>query len=195
MPGAVLFDLDGVLIDSIEAWYQVMDGAARAFSCAPLARAAFTASFGQSVHADQRQFFPQRTPREIDLYYRTHFMDHAAHLKVEPDARDVLAELHHKGQRTALVTNSPRALAEEILAFAGLRTDVVCGDGDGPLPKPAPDLLLTACARLSVAPKDALMVGDSPYDFEAARAAGIRFAGLGIAGDVTLAKLKDVLDL
>ena len=64
-----------------------------------------------------------------------------------------------------------------------------------PAAKPAPDMVLRACGLLGVAPADALVVGDSDYDRRAAAAAGVRFAGLGIDGDVRLARLSDVIDM
>jgi phosphoglycolate phosphatase/AHBA synthesis associated protein len=56
-------------------------------------------------------------------------------------------------------------------------------------------MVLRAAERLGVPPAEALVVGDTAFDREAARAAGARFAGLGIPGDVTLARLADVLTL
>ncbi len=61
-----------------------------------------------------------------------------------------------------------------------------------PRAKPAPDMVLEACARLSVAPAAAWVGGDTEFDRAAARAAGARFAGLGIGGDLTLARLAEL---
>jgi len=67
------------------------------------------------------------------------------------------------------------------------------GGTDVARPKPAPDMVLAACERLAVAPAASWVVGDTAYDRDAARAAGARFAGLGIEGDLTLERLADVL--
>ena len=61
--------------------------------------------------------------------------------------------------------------------------------------KPAPDMVLEACRRLRVAPAEALVVGDSRYDRDAAAAAKVRFVGLRIAGDRRIERLGGLLDL
>ena len=58
--------------------------------------------------------------------------------------------------------------------------------------KPAPDLVLLACRELGVAPAEAVLVGDSRYDREAARAAGAGFVGLGIDGDTRIERLGEL---
>ena len=60
---------------------------------------------------------------------------------------------------------------------------------DVPRDKPAPDVALEACARLGVAPADALLVGDTVNDRTAAEAAGCPFAGLGVEGGYPLPRL------
>jgi phosphoglycolate phosphatase/AHBA synthesis associated protein len=56
-------------------------------------------------------------------------------------------------------------------------------------------MVLEACARLRVAPAAAWVVGDTEFDRAAAHAAGARFAGLGVPGDVSLRCLGDLLPL
>lgn len=71
---------------------------------------------------------------------------------------------------------------------AGLGLDAVVGGTDVPNAKPAPDVLLAAAQRLGVEPADGVRVGDTEIDRAAARAAGVRFVGRGIAGDHALGK-------
>jgi phosphoglycolate phosphatase/AHBA synthesis associated protein len=61
--------------------------------------------------------------------------------------------------------------------------------------KPAPDLVRLALAEVGVSAGEAWLVGDSRYDREAARAAGVRFVGLGIDGDARIEALADLLGL
>ena len=69
---------------------------------------------------------------------------------------------------------------------------MLVGGTDVPRAKPAPDLVLRACERLGVAPGEAILVGDTRFDREAAAAAGVRFVGLRLEGDVKLERLSDV---
>lgn len=132
---------------------------------------------------------------ETEAYYHAHFMEHADHLRVDPDARAVVAELRSRGFGQALITNTPSPLAREILAKAGLELDAVVGGTDVPEAKPAPDMVREACRRLGVSAGEAFVVGDSRYDSEAARAAGMRFVGVRMDGDPRIEQLSELLDL
>ena len=192
---AVLFDMDGVLVDSFEAWLCLMNATALHFECPPVGRDRFRAVYGQPTSEDVRMFFPRRSVAEVEDFYDAHFTDYTQHIEANPDAPGVLETLRGMGLAIAVVTNTPSPLAGRVLEGLGLAPDALVGGSDVPAAKPAPDMVLRACALLDVAPHDALMVGDSMYDRQAAAAAGVRFAGLGIDGDVRLARLDDVLAL
>ncbi|MFN7951225.1 MAG: HAD-IA family hydrolase [bacterium] len=194
-PRAVLFDMDGVLVESYEVWFHLIDGASRDLGYAPVSREAFHASWGQGVDADVATFFPRHGVDEIERYYTLHFRDHGEHLRIDPAAAPVLAELRQRGVRTAVITNTPRELAREILAIASLRPDVVVGGNDVARAKPAPDMVERACELLAVARGEAIVVGDSRFDEEAARGAGVRFVGFRRPGDLDIERLAQVLDL
>ncbi len=190
---AVLFDLDGVLVDTYEAWFALVRATARHFGAPPVSRPAFDATWGQSVEDDTRELVPGPTVPEVSGYYAAHFRDHLAAIAVHAGAAELLAALRRRGIRTACVTNSPVPLAREILEAAGLdeRIDAVVAAGDVPRPKPAPDMVLEACRRLGASPAEALLVGDSRFDEAAAAAAGVRFVHFDVRRDATLARTVD----
>lgn len=192
---AVLFDLDGVLVDSFEAWLNLMNAAAQQFGCPPVERDRFRALYGQPTEDDVRTFFPGRTVAEVESFYTEHFGEFSQHVRSAPEAPHVLMILRHQGIRTGVITNTPSSLAREILKSANVQAEVVVGSNDVAKAKPAPDMVYRACELLGVSPSEALVVGDSPYDRQAAAAAGARFAGLGTEGEVTLQQLSGVLEL
>ena len=195
MVRAVLFDMDGVLVDSFEAWLHLMNATALHLGCPPVGREQFRAVYGQPTEEDVRMFFPRHTVAEVETFYDSHFGDYTQHIEGNPDAPGVLAILRQMGLGVAVVTNTPSSLARRVLEGLGLAPDQLVGGSDVPAAKPAPDMVLRACSLLGVAPAEALMVGDSIYDRQAAAAAGVRFAGLGIDGDVRLERLRDVIAL
>ena len=93
-----------------------------------------------------------------------------------PGAVDVLSAYHHAGTKLAVVTNKPEGFSRTILDHFGLSGMVgaVVGGDTISTRKPEPGMLLHALALMEVAPHDALMVGDSPADIDAAIAAGIQ---------------------
>ena len=193
----MLFDLDGVLVDSYEVWFHLLNQAARDFAAPAIPRDAFAACWGQGIAADVERFFPERSIPEVEAYYHAHFMAQATHLRVDPAAGEVVRALRGRGLAQALITNTPGPLADEIVAFAGLALDAIVGGTDVPRGKPAPDMVLEACRRLRVDPAAALVVGDSSYDRDAAAGAQVRFVGLRLDGDrriETLAELPALVE-
>jgi phosphoglycolate phosphatase len=99
---------------------------------------------------------------------------------------------------TAVVTNSPAALARRILDLLGLADafDAVAGGDEVPRGKPDPDLLVLALDRLHCPASRAVLVGDTDLDLLAARAAGVAFVGYRLdGGDARIDRLPDLLPL
>jgi HAD superfamily hydrolase (TIGR01509 family) len=190
---AVLFDLDGVLVDTYEAWLGLVQATARHFGAPAVTREAFDATWGQSVEDDTRELVPGPTVAEVAAHYSKHFREHVGAIVANPEARATLLGLRARGLGTACVTNSPAPLAREILAVAGLRDalDTVVAAGDVPQPKPAPDMVLAACRRLHAAPAEALLVGDSRFDEAAAAAAGTGYLHYDVRRKESLARAVD----
>lgn len=196
-PTALLFDMDGVLVRSEEAWFRLAEEASVRFRGRPITRAEFAPTFGQGTEADIAQFGLECTPAELNRFYAEHFSRHAHGMWVNPEAAPLLERLAARGLALAVVTNTTAPLAEEILRAARLRgyfRQVACAD-QVPQPKPAPDLVHHALVGLGVRPDEAWMVGDSRYDREAAGAAGVRFIGLGLDGDARIEHLAELARL
>lgn len=174
---AVLFDLDGVLIDSYEAWFAVVNGTSRELGFGDVPRERFRAIFGQGIAADVVNLYPGRAVAEVEAAYERRMRAQHGAIEVNPEARTTLAALRSRGVRVACVTNTHAGLADALLHAAGLvgAFDDVEAAGGTLREKPAPDLLLAALAALAVPAGAALMVGDSRYDEEAAAAARVPF--------------------
>ncbi len=98
-----------------------------------------------------------------------------------PGIPETLERLREAGLRMAVATNEVRARASKALEEAGLLPliDVIVGVDEVENPKPAPDLIVSACQRCGVSPSMAVYVGDQPEDLMAAEAAGVRVVGVG----------------
>jgi HAD superfamily hydrolase (TIGR01509 family) len=191
--GAVLFDLDGVLIDSYEVWFHLLAALADELGYPAVSREAFRAGWGQGIEADVQRFYPRHSVQELEALYAARFSDHLRHLSVMEGVGEVFGALRRLRVPTAVITNTPSVMARALVARAGATPDTVVGGTDVPRAKPAPDIVLEACVRLGVEPARAWVVGDTDFDRAAAEAAGARFAGLGIEGELRLARLSDLL--
>jgi phosphoglycolate phosphatase/AHBA synthesis associated protein len=192
---AVLFDLDGVLIDSYEVWFAVMRAVMRGHGREPITRERFAETWGQPIEHDIAAFFPDLTTEALARAYEARYASELSHLRVIDGAREVLVTLRERGVRTAVVTNSPAAIARAALEHAELPCDVLVGGDDVARGKPEPDMLIEACRRLGVGTADALMLGDSIYDRKAADAGGVRFVGYRTEGDARIERLEELLEL
>ncbi|MCA2977398.1 MAG: HAD family hydrolase [Myxococcaceae bacterium] len=191
---AVLFDMDGVLVRSEEVWFRVVEAAGVRFRGRAVTRDEFFPTFGQGTAADVPVFGFACTTRELDAFYVDEFVKHLGSMWVNPEAAPLLEALVARGLRVGVVTNTVAPLTAAILERAALaRWLPVRATADRvPRAKPAPDLVHLGLSELGVAPGDAVMVGDSRFDREAAGAAGVRFIGLGLDGDVRVERLADV---
>ncbi|HEY2485776.1 MAG TPA: HAD family hydrolase [Candidatus Binataceae bacterium] len=191
----VLFDLDGVLVESRAVWFEVMRAIARKFGYPEISAEQMERAWGQGIAEDVRLFYPGFTVEELEGEYGLMFRQYVQHLKVEPDGPPVLEELRANGIRVAVVTNSPSEVARAMLDRARFDPDVLVSGNDVCEPKPAPDGILAALTLLQLTAAEAMFVGDTNFDREAARRARIGFAGYRIDGDVRIESLGEVVRL
>ena len=178
-PRGVLFDMDGVLIFSTEAWFGVYNDTLGHFGHPRIGREEFLRIFGNGTQADRAMYMPERSVEEIDAAYRRFFAERLGDIALNPEAAPALLRLRERGIRTSLATNTNRKLAESILqrlGVADLLTAFACADEAG-AGKPDPAVIRLAAERLALPLSDCLMVGDSRYDEEAAITAPVAFAG------------------
>lgn len=196
-PDAMLFDMDGVLLDSREVWFRVVEEAGRRFRGAPITREEFLPTFGQGTAADVGAFGLDCSVQELDRFYVDNFLRFADAMWVAPDAKPTLESLKARGLKLAVVTNTVSRLTHELLESAGIHAlfdTIACADLV-PRAKPAPDIVHHACRELEVGEAQAWMVGDSKYDRGAAEAAGVHFVGFKLDGHRRVERLRDIPDL
>jgi phosphoglycolate phosphatase len=180
---AVVFDLDGTLIDSradIAAAANHMLGTHGYAELPPADIAGFVGDGARLLVARCTQL-DEATP-ELDLlletfldYYTEHPTEQTRFMPDALEALDALAELP-----LAICTNKPRRTTDAVLAALQLtpRFDVVVAGGDFPQKKPEPAPLLSIADRLALDPRGLVMVGDGPQDVECGHAVGARTVGV-----------------
>jgi HAD superfamily hydrolase (TIGR01509 family) len=192
MPEVVLFDMDGVLVKSTEAWFRIVEAAGLQFRGSQVTRAEFDPTFGQGTAADVQVFGFDCSHAQLDRYYIEEFHRHMPEVWVNPEAKPLLEFLAQQEIRCALVTNTVAPLAQEILGFAKLETyfSSICTADRVPHAKPAPDLVQLALSELKAPASKAVMIGDSRFDREAAQAAEVLFVGLELDATLRVESLK-----
>ena len=108
-----------------------------------------------------------------------------------PEGPKIFHLLRGQNRGMAIITNTARQQALEVLQIAELKPDVLVGGTDVPHSKPAPDMIYKACEELNLSPKEVMVLGDSRYDREASHAAGTYFVGMRTEGDDTVQNLSE----
>lgn len=182
MSGALLFDLDGTLVDSRR---DIADGVN--FTLEQLGRPTLSVdSVARMVGDGVRQLLIRAAgplddvtmKHALDLFL-PHYLEHCTDTTVlYPGVIETLESF--EGRALAVVTNKPTAHTEKTLRATGLAgyfSVVIAGD-TLPTRKPDPEPLWEALRRLGSPRDSAVMVGDSPLDIRAARSAGVRAAAV-----------------
>jgi pyrophosphatase PpaX len=176
-PLAILFDLDGTLVDTIELIMQSMEFAFREFHGAHPTRAQWLEGLGITLRTQMEAW--ARTPEELDWLiarYRLYQGEHHERMTAPYDGvRSVLDELRASQHPMGIVTSKYHALAYRVLTHVRFIEyfDVIIGGDSIERPKPDPQPVVTALERLGAAPQRAMFVGDSPHDIRSGNAAGV----------------------
>jgi len=196
MPLAAIFDIDGTLIDSVDlhalAWHEAF------------------AHFGHEVSVEQARsqigkggdtlmpvFLSDAQLRDhgeqLESWRGTHFKANYLSM-VRPFAAvpELLGKLREAGVKLAVASSAKKDELEVYLKIAAIADllDVTVSSEDVEQSKPAPDVFTVALQKLEVSPDGAIVIGDSPYDAQAASKTGLRMIGL-LSGAFPEQSLRD----
>jgi len=182
---ALLFDLDGTLVDSVYqhvlAWRTALEAAGLDLPTWRIHRRVGM-SAGLMVNALAREMGREFSAQEGAALQAAHaraFRELAPHVRPLPGAIALLHELSERGVPWAIATSGSRSTAGPNLGKLEVPPSVpVITRDEVPFAKPDPDLFLAAAARLGVAITNCVVVGDSVWDMLAARRAGALGVGL-----------------
>jgi beta-phosphoglucomutase len=202
--GAVLWDLDGTLVDSEEyhwrAWKETLDREGISIT-----RQDFLSSFGQRNDAILSRWLGNATPAGTiqrigdakEARYRE--LVRSDGLSPLPGAAEWVERLHGQGWLQAVASSAPRLNVETVLDALGLagRFQAIVSAEDVQAGKPDPQVFLVAASRLGAEPHYCIVVEDARAGVEAARRAEIRSIGVGrnarlLGADVAATKLSDL---
>ena len=191
---AVLFDMDGTIVDSDAAVERAWTTWAREHGVEP-ARA-IAVAHGSPAERTVRRLRPDLTEAEVAVAAARQLTlqyDDLVGLRALPGALDLLADLTRWRLPWAVFTSADVRLAKVRLCAAGIDPPVLITVEDVRAGKPDPEGYLLAAARLQVPPGECLVVEDAEVGLDAARAAGAMTASLrGLPADLPLTDLAQL---
>ena len=181
---AVLFDLDGTLLNTLDDLAASVAHAMRAMNLPPRTKDEVRLFVGNGARVLCEKCLGEGAAEakvdELQALFQAHYREHLHDATAPyPGIMDMLAALRDRGVRRGVVSNKFSAASKAVCdLYFGELIEVVVGEEKGVRRKPAPDTLLTAMERLGVRPSECAMVGDSPQDILAAKAAGCLAVGV-----------------
>jgi HAD superfamily hydrolase (TIGR01509 family) len=174
---AVLFDMDGLLIDSEPLWFEVESEVMTRLG-GTWSEADQEALLGSSLDRSVRYFMERAAvpadPAEVGDWMVGGIVDkvHDRGVRIMPGATELVAAVAASGLPYALVTSSQRRFVDAVLDRTGLRFPVVVTGSDVTRGKPDPEPYRLATSRLGIPPSQCLVLEDSITGVTAAEAAG-----------------------
>lgn len=199
---AVLFDVDGTLVDSNDAHAHAWVAAFEEFGITvEFAHVRRCIGMGGDKLMPEVSDLPDDSPlgtriakRRSDVFKRT-FLP-----KIQPftDAAQLVRAVKEHGLRAVAASSAKQDELKALLGIAGadFLMDAATSADDAEASKPDPDIVKAALKRAKAAPPEAIMIGDTPYDIEAARRAGVACIAFrcGGWGDADLANAIEIYD-
>jgi HAD superfamily hydrolase (TIGR01509 family) len=191
-PQAVVFDNDGLLLDTEAAWTRAEEALFTAHG------ATFTTAhkrdmIGSShlVAAAKLERMLERPGEGLALMAELHervMAEATRGVQPRPGAVGLVDALRAAGIPVAVASNSPRAFLDLVLQTSGMasRFAVTVAGDEVAHPKPAPDIYLEACRRLHADPAQSVGLEDSPTGAQAAKAAGLTVIGVPYLADMEI---------
>jgi HAD superfamily hydrolase (TIGR01509 family) len=186
---AVIFDIDGTLVDSVDfharAWQETFRRYGR-----EVPFEAVRHQIGKGGDQLMPVFLPEdeiaERGEEIETFRKELFRrEYLPSVQAFPAVRDLFERLRHDGKRIALASSAKGDELERYQTVAGIADliEVATSSDDAERSKPHPDIFRAALQRLGhVRPAEVLVIGDTPYDAEAAGRAGLRTIGVLCGG-------------
>ena len=176
---AILFDIDGTLIDTVSLIVDALNSAAGKVLGTTLSTEKLRGIIGipliQQIQAIESMVGIKGDEKAMTEQQFAYYEAHQDQEKLFEKAIEAVRLVKQKGYCTALVTSKNRLEMEDVTPRLELEdfVDTVVTSSDVAHPKPAPEAVLAAIYRLKVSPQEAIFIGDSIYDIICGKAAGV----------------------
>lgn len=197
---AIVFDLDGVLIDATDWHYGALNAALKLFGFEVGLEEHLTTYNGLPT-LEKLKLMSERKGLPVGLHeiirkMKRKFTDEIVASLCNPshEKQIMLTNLKNKGYKLVCCSNAQKYSVMNMLQRAGLDQffDLVLGNDEGFKPKPQPDIYLAAFKKLKISPSEAIIVEDATHGIEAAKRSGAKVIAVRGFEDVNLSLFLDL---
>ncbi len=192
-PSAILFDMDGVLVDSLDSWWKALNSALQRFKHQEITREEFIMTYwGHDLKANLERL---HLNPEVARFCNITYGNHLDLVTIYPDTENTLRTL--ATYKKVVITNTPSDCARQILRKFQIEQyfEAIITSDDVVRSKPDPEIVFKACERLGVSVQTVLLIGDTESDVKAGKAAGCTVIGVNIPADFTIQRLSELPSL
>ncbi len=192
-PAAILFDMDGVLVDSLESWWKSLNHSLKKYNQKELSRAEFIKKYwGHDLYWNLEK---NNLDLKVGKFCNVIYHKYTDKVKIYKTTKETLEKL--SPYKKCVITNTPRDCTDKILENLDIRKyfDFILTSDDVSIAKPDPEIVLKACERFNLNPSEVVLVGDTESDIKAGKKAGCKVIGVNIQADYMIRKLKDLLEI
>ncbi len=177
---AVLFDVDGTLLDTTEFIMGAFEHTLKTHGVPAVARHEIAKLVGGPILKIYKTLVPDKPPEELFETHASHQMEHLHTIKVYPQVLETLKKLKKHTLKIGAITNRTGRNARKSLEITGLMPfiDYLLTKDDVQNHKPHPEPILKALAHFKIKPSEAIMIGDATPDIEAGKNANVKTIGV-----------------
>jgi len=189
-PSAILFDMDGVLVDSLDSWWNALNYSLKHFNHKAISKKEFIEKYwGHDLFYNLNKM---KLPEEVGLFCNDVYYKYVDKIRLYPHVKDTLEKLNN--YKKSIITNTPKKCTIQILKNFKLEKyfDIVLTSSDVSVAKPDPEIVVKSCKKLNVKPENTVLVGDTDSDIKAGKAAGCKVIGVKIKGDYIINDISEL---
>ena len=192
-PEAILFDMDGVLMNSVDVWLLAINKTLIKYKVEPFERAYFIKKFwGYDVtNLFNKIGIDINAVKMCNNIYK----ENIEKVTIYNNVISTLKKL--KNYDKGIITNTPKKQTDILLKKFNIKKyfiTIVTSD-DVKFAKPDPEIIFKSCKLLNVNPKNVVTIGDTMSDIESGNAAGCKVIGLNIKSEFSIKKISELPDL
>ena len=192
-PKAILFDMDGVLVDSIDSWWRSLNHALKHYNKKEMTKEEFREKYwGHDLYDNLERM---KLSEEVGHFCNNTYHKYLDEIKIYKNVKDTLEKLN--SYKKAIITNTPKDCTDQILKNFKIRKyfDKIFTSSDVTYPKPSPEIVNLALKSFNLKPSDVILVGDTNSDINAGKAAGCRVIGIKVDGDYKINSISEILKI